>query len=275
MIKHDANSENAPALEQSSAGIGKNVSQIEQLLAQGVYTVTCTAPIEERLVEYTELLERIITRTNEQAEKRRKFKRQLEIYKSGGFLNKLFNLKPIIGLKDEMAATELMDAAMLRLLNKKLEAIPTYEKWTDTVHNLVTTVGKNDLLDKYLAGSTYTAAWFLGLISSVSYTAVAVGDTMASHAGWLEAGAANVPIYSQGARPTAAWSAAAAGSKALSSALAYTIATTGGTVKGCFLTSVATKDGTTGILYSAGLFTGGDKVVAVADTLNVSYTASV
>lgn len=145
--------------------------------------------------------------------------------------------------------------------------------WTDTVVNLVTTGGKNDALDKYLAGSAYTATWFLGLISSVSFTAVAAGDTMASHAGWTEAGIANAPTYSQGARPTAAWSAASAGAKALSAALAYSI-TSAGTVKGCFLTSVSTKDGITGILYSAGLFTGGDKVVANTDTLSVSYTAS-
>jgi hypothetical protein len=75
--------------------------------------------------------------------------------------------------------------------------------WTDTIPNLVTTVGKNDALDKYLAGSAYTAAWFLGLIDSTSYTAVAAGDTAASHAGWTENAG-----YSQGARPTAAWSAA-------------------------------------------------------------------
>ena len=148
-------------------------------------------------------------------------------------------------------------------------------KWKDHIDNLVTTVGKNDLLDKYLAGSSYTAAFYLGLISSVSYTAVAAGDTMSSHAGWLEAGAANVPIYSQGARPTAAWASASSGSKALSSSLTYTIATTGGTLKGCFLTTVATKDGTTGILFSAGLFSGGDKIVAVADSLSVSYSLAV
>ena len=141
-------------------------------------------------------------------------------------------------------------------------------KWTETIDNLVTTAGKNDALDKYLAGSAYTAAWYLGLIDSTSYSAVAAGDTSASHAGWTE----NTG-YSQGARPTAAWSAASAGAKALSSAATFTI-NANATIKGCFLISNSTKAGTTGILYSAGLFSGGDKVVQSGDTLNVSYTAS-
>lgn len=142
-------------------------------------------------------------------------------------------------------------------------------KWRDTIENLVTTVGKNDALDKYLAGSAYTAAWYLGLISSTGYTTgAAAGDTAASHGGWAED-----QNYSQGARQTAAWSAAAAGSKSLSAALTFSInAST--TIKGCFLISNSTKGGTTGILYSAGLFSGGDKAVANGDTLNVSYTAS-
>lgn len=148
-------------------------------------------------------------------------------------------------------------------------------KWEDTIHNLITTVGGNDMLDKYFAGSAYTAAFYLGLMSSVSYTTGAVlADTMASHGGWTEAGGTNAPTYSQSARPTAAWASASAKSKALSSALSYSI-TSAGTVKGCFLTTVATKDGTTGILFSAGVFTNGDKVVANLDTLQVSYACGV
>lgn len=186
---------------------------------------------------------------------------------------------------EKAAAVNLSDAGIIRgaSVSETANATGVYTarcydrdgnlKWEDTYSNLVTTVGKNDALDKYLAGSGYTAAWYLGLISSVSYTAVAVGDTMASHSGWTEAGITNAPTYSQGARPTAVWSAASAGAKALSASLSFSITSTG-TVKGSFLASVATKDGTTGILYSAGLFTGGDKVLGAGDTLSVSYSAS-
>ena len=146
-------------------------------------------------------------------------------------------------------------------------------KWSDTIQNTVTTVGKNSILDVYLGASTQITSWYVGLISSTSYSATAAGDTMASHSGWVEAGIANTPTYSQAARPTAAWSAASSGSKALSSAAAFSITGTG-TVKGAFVNSVSTKDGSLGTLYSAGVFTAGDKVVSNGDTVNVSYTAT-
>lgn len=142
-------------------------------------------------------------------------------------------------------------------------------KWEDDIKNLVTTVGKNHALDTELAGSAYTAAWYIGLISSVSYTTgPAAGDTMASHGGWTEDA-----TYSNATRVAPAFAAASAGSKATSSAAAFTINGTA-TIKGCFMNSVSTKSGTTGTLFSAGLFSGGDKAVANGDTLNVSYTLS-
>jgi len=149
--------------------------------------------------------------------------------------------------------------------------------WEDTAPNVVTTVGKNLALDTYLAGSSYSVTGpYMGLISSTSWSAVAAGDTMSSHSGWLEAGLGDTPTYS-GNRKTAVFSAAASGSKALSSSLSFSITGTG-TVKGAFLVfgsgASATKDTTTGVLYSAGLFTGGDRAVLNGDTLTVSYTAS-
>jgi hypothetical protein len=148
-------------------------------------------------------------------------------------------------------------------------------KWVEEFDNVVTTVGKNAMLDAALAGSAYTVTGpYIGLISSVSFSAVAAGDTMASHSGWTEAGITNAPTYSAG-RKTASWAAASGGSKALSSNASYAV-TGSGTVKGCFMVygtgAVSTVDNTAGTLLSAGLFTGGDKVVSNGDTLNVSYS---
>jgi hypothetical protein len=150
-------------------------------------------------------------------------------------------------------------------------------RWRDTIKNVVTTVGKNLALDTLFAGSAYSVTGpYMGLISSTSYSAVAAADTMASHAGWLEAGNANTPTYT-GNRKTAAFSAAAAGSKSTSAAASFAISGTG-TIKGAFIVlgtgAVATKDDTNGTLYSAGLFGTGDRAVLNGDTLNVSYTGA-
>ncbi len=149
-------------------------------------------------------------------------------------------------------------------------------KWEDKIDNVVTTVGKNEILDKSFAGSGYTATMYMGLISGTSYTSIpVVGDTHAAVGSWNECGATTYgPDYSSGTRVAVEWNAAAAGSKA-STATQFTIGSTanGVTVKGCLISTNNTKQGTTGILISAGLFTGGDKTVATSDILNVTYTA--
>lgn len=150
-------------------------------------------------------------------------------------------------------------------------------KWRDEAKNVVCTAGKNLALDTFLAGSSYTVTGpYVGMISSVSWSATAAADTMASHSGWTEAGVTNAPTYS-GGRKTASWSAASAGSKALSSAASFAI-TGSGTLKGLFIVfgsgAVSTVDNTSGTLWSAGTFSGGDKVVGSGDTVNVSYSTS-
>lgn len=151
-------------------------------------------------------------------------------------------------------------------------------KWRDTIENTVMTEGKNVVLDAALAGSSYTVVGpYMGLISSVSYTAIAATDVGTQINGtnqWKEAGGANAPTYT-GNRKTAAFNAASAGAKALSAALSYAITGTG-TIKGAFIVfftnAVNTKDDAHGSLLSAGLFSGGDRAVLNGDTVNVSYT---
>lgn len=146
-------------------------------------------------------------------------------------------------------------------------------KWEDTIDNLVTTVGKNLELDTLLAGSAYSVTGpYMGL-SGAETTGPAVGDTMASHAGWTEAGPTQTPDYS-GTRKTAVFNAAAAGVKDLSADLSFTF-TEGGTVYGAFIVlgtgATSAKENTGGVLYSIGDFTGGDKTVANTDVLNIDW----
>lgn len=172
-----------------------------------------------------------------------------------------------IALRDMIADPKAADE--LAWLKRQFDAIPLELKWKDSIENVVTTVGKNNMLDNHLAGSSYTAAWFMGLISSVSYTTgPAAGDTMASHGGWTED-----TNYAAATRPAPSFSAASGGSKATSSNVSFSMNATA-TIKGCFINSVSTKGGTTGTLFSAGLFTGGDQPVVNGNTLNVSYTAT-
>lgn len=138
-------------------------------------------------------------------------------------------------------------------------------KWLEEIDNLVMTAGKNDLADKYFAGSAYTATWFVGLIDNTSYTAVAAGDTMASHSGWIESAA-----YSEATREAVTWSAAAGGVKAASTYTEFTINATA-TIRGAFMNSVGTKSGTTGVLYSAAAFVATRSVV-VNDLLRITPT---
>ena len=150
-------------------------------------------------------------------------------------------------------------------------------RWREEFANIVTNQGKDLALDTFLAGSAYTVVGpFLGLISSVSFSAVSVNDTMASHAGWLEAGNAQLPTYS-GTRVLTAWNAASGGAKSLSSSAVFNI-TTGGTIQGGFLCygtgAVNTIDDTGGFLWSAGVCTGGPAVVNNGDVVNATYATS-
>jgi hypothetical protein len=150
--------------------------------------------------------------------------------------------------------------------------------WKDKAYNTVVTVGANQIINSAF-GAGPVAGPFLGLISSVGWSAVAAGDTMASHAGWNEAGnGVNYPLWStpaSNARIAVTFGAAAARTASIT-AVNFIIATTGGTVEGCFIVmgtgAVVTNNNTSGVLLSAGVFGGGAQAVAVGNTLQVGYS---
>ncbi len=137
-------------------------------------------------------------------------------------------------------------------------------KWTESITNLVTTVGKTDILDKYIKGSGYTAAWYLGCKGAGS---AAVGDTAASHAGWSE-----ITGYAAATRPAITWGTTSGGSNT-ATAVSFSINATN-TIAGAFVISDNTKGGTTGTLYSVGDFAA-SRSVASGDTLNVTMTLTI
>jgi hypothetical protein len=148
------------------------------------------------------------------------------------------------------------------------------EKWADTFHNLVVNEGLQDMNSKYFAATGYTSAWFLGLVQGPgSGTTFAAADTLASHAGWTEL----VPgtDYTGNRKAVTFGTATTADPSVISnsaSPASFAMLVNGTVVAGALLSSVAT--GTSGILFSAGDFTGGDKTVDSGDTLNVTYSFS-
>lgn len=138
--------------------------------------------------------------------------------------------------------------------------------------NTIVNVGKNYILDVMFNGGTQIAnnKWFMGMISSASYSAIAAADTISSHAGWTE-----FTAYSESTRQ--AWGSGAAASQSITNGTAVVVnINSSGTVKGIFIVGSAsgadTKGGTTGTLWSAALYTGGDVAVINGDQLRSTYT---
>lgn len=146
-------------------------------------------------------------------------------------------------------------------------------KWSAESHNLVVDVGLQDMNTKYFTGTSYTAAWYLGLYGAGAANTPSGSDTMALHAGWIE-----TTPYSNATRPAAVFGAASSADPSIitnsGSPAQFNINATA-VVGGAFLVNNNTKGGSTGILFSASDFQApGDRSVASGDTLNVTYTFS-
>lgn len=144
-------------------------------------------------------------------------------------------------------------------------------KWSTSEHNLVVNEGLQDMNTQYFKGSTYSAAFYLGLITGPgSGTTFAAADTLASKA-WTE-----YTDYS-GARKAVTFGTATTADPSVinnsASPSAFTISGAGGVIAGAFLCTVSS--GTSGVLFSESDFQSpGDRTVVSGDTLNVTYTFS-
>jgi len=147
-------------------------------------------------------------------------------------------------------------------------------KWTEQFHNLVVNEGLQDMNSQYFKGSGYIASWYIGLVQGPGASnTYAAGDTLSTHAGWTEL--APTTAYT-GNRKAAVFGTASTADPSVignsGSPASFAMLVNGTTVAGALLCSAAS--GTSGVLFSVGNFTGGDKAVDSGDTLNVTYTFS-
>lgn len=140
--------------------------------------------------------------------------------------------------------------------------VPLWERFA--WQNLVVTAGLNYSADASLSGGTPITTWYLMLMSATPTPAA--GDTMSSHAGWTE-----FTGYSESVRQT--WTDGGVSSGVVTnsaSAAVFTSNANSQSVGGAALTSVSTKSGTTGTLFAAGAFSGGNKALDDTETLTVT-----
>lgn len=136
-------------------------------------------------------------------------------------------------------------------------------KWRETIKNLVVNQGLDDLLSVTLAGGTQDTTWFVGLTDGTP--TAAAGDTLASHAGWVE-----VTDYSGTRKAFVPGAVSGQSVSNTASKASFTFTGDGVVVGGAFLCGVTS--GTAGRLYSVGAFTGGDKTLDTDDVLEVATT---
>jgi hypothetical protein len=109
------------------------------------------------------------------------------------------------------------------------------------------------------------APWYAGLIDNAGFTGVDPSDTMASHSGWTES-----TDYSESVRQTFVFGAAA--TRAITAQISFSINATK-TIQGVFVTSVSTKGGSTGTLWSTAEFSSPPSLIS-GNVLTANYSLS-
>jgi hypothetical protein len=184
------------------------------------------------------------------------------------------DLRKYRGIPVEYSAVER--AVVLGIYTFECRSAKGERLWKAKTHNIITGVGWAFMWDHTLQTPVAQVGPFMGLIGGAGAPTIVTGDTMVSHAGWLEAGLANPPTYTAPRKTTVGqWSAAVAATrtKALSTAQVYAITGTGN-VTGAFMVigsgAVSTLDNTAGILFSAGAMT--LQPVVLGNNLSVSWS---
>jgi hypothetical protein len=136
--------------------------------------------------------------------------------------------------------------------------------WRREFDNLVANAGANLLGNVMFNGTTPSTTWYLGLKGTGT---AAVGDTMASHAGWSE-----VTGYSESVRQTLTLASFSNRTANNSGSPAVFTINASVTVAGVFIVDNSAKGGALGTLYSAGDFTGGS-VALSSGTITVNAAA--
>lgn len=143
--------------------------------------------------------------------------------------------------------------------------------WSSQFQNGTTDEGRTYMHDAAFRAGTQDTIWYIGLISSSSYSALSTLDTSASHSGWVENTA-----YSESTRRQ--WDAgspiSSAGTTTITSGTpAVFTASASTSVKGAFLSSASAKNATTGVLWATGVFIS-DQSLNVGQTLSITYQTS-
>lgn len=137
-------------------------------------------------------------------------------------------------------------------------------KWEDDAPNIVVNEGMQHMLDTEFSGGAAIATWYVGLADDTP--SFAAGDTLASHAGWVE--------FTEYTGDRKEWVEVRSSQTLTNSASVASFAITGagGGVGGAFLCGAATLTAAT--LMSGAALSAGNRAVANGDTVEVTYQFS-
>jgi len=133
-----------------------------------------------------------------------------------------------------------------------------------TINNGIATAGKDYLLNACFGLVTPASTWYIGLINNAGFSTLAPSDTMSSHAGWSE-----LIDYNEGSRQLWTPVFALAGTITGISTVSFDINATVD-VRGMFLASDSSKNGTAGRLWSTASFPA--ESLTATDEFRVNYT---